>query len=200
MAVSRADFARVPHIPRRWQRMPPAGLLAAATLVAIAAVLPVFYLLVKTLDGGTDAWSIIARVRTAEILGRTGLLVATVTGFSVVLAVPMAWLTTRTTMPFRRATDCRRRTAVGRPKLRDGDDRHRHVRTKGRTPTGARRTVRPRYRTAHLRTPRRNDCAGAHQLSVRIPHGAWEPSFDSIPQWKKRRAAWVTVRSRPCGG
>ena len=82
--------------------MPPAGLLAAATLVAIAAVLPVFYLLVKTLDGGTDAWSIIARVRTAEILGRTGLLVATVTGFSVVLAVPMAWLTTRTTMPFRR--------------------------------------------------------------------------------------------------
>ena len=102
MAVSRAAFARVPHIPRRWQRMPPAGLLAAATLVAIAAVLPVFYLLVKTLDGGTDAWSIIARVRTAEILGRTGLLVATVTGFSVVLAVPMAWLTTRTTMPFRR--------------------------------------------------------------------------------------------------
>ena len=102
MAVSRAAFARVPHMSRRWQRMPPAGLLAAATLVAIAAVLPVFYLLVKTLDGGTDAWSIIARVRTAEILGRTGLLVATVTGFSVVLAVPMAWLTTRTTMPFRR--------------------------------------------------------------------------------------------------
>ena len=103
MAVSRAAFARVPHMPRRWQRMPPAGLLAAATLVAIAAVLPVFYLLVKTLDGGTDAWSIIARVRTAEILGRTGLLVvATVTGFSVVLAVPMAWLTTRSTMPFRR--------------------------------------------------------------------------------------------------
>ena len=102
MAVSRAAFARVPHMPRRWQRMPPAGLLAAATLVAIAAVLPVFYLLVKTLDGGTDAWSIIARVRTAEILGRTGILVATVTGFSVVLAVPMAWLTTRTTMPFRR--------------------------------------------------------------------------------------------------
>ena len=102
MAVSRAAFARVPHMPRRWQRMPPAGLLAAATLVAIAAVLPVFYLLVKTLDGGTDAWSIIARVRTAEILGRTGLLVATVTGFPVVLAVPMAWLTTRTTMPFRR--------------------------------------------------------------------------------------------------
>ncbi len=102
MAVSRAAFARVPHMPQRWQRMPPAGLLAAATLVAIAAVLPVFYLLVKTLDGGTDAWSIIARVRTAEILGRTGLLVATVTGFSVVLAVPMAWLTTRTTMPFRR--------------------------------------------------------------------------------------------------
>ena len=82
--------------------MPPAGLLAAATLVAIAAVLPVFYLVVKTLDGGSEAWSILARVRTAEILGRTGLLIVTVTGFSVLLAVPMAWLTTRTNMPFRR--------------------------------------------------------------------------------------------------
>ncbi len=81
--------------------MPPAGLLAAATLVAIAAVLPVFYLLVKTLDGGTDAWNILARARTAEILGRTGLLIITVTGFSVALAVPMAWLTTRSNMPFR---------------------------------------------------------------------------------------------------
>ena len=82
--------------------MPPAGLVAAATLVAVAAVLPVFYLVVKTLDGGTDAWNILARVRTAEILGRTGLLIVTVTGFSVLLAVPMAWLTTRTNMPFRR--------------------------------------------------------------------------------------------------
>ena len=82
--------------------MPPAGLLAAATLVAIAAVLPVFYLLVKTLDGGSDAWNILARARTAEILGRTGLLIVTVTGFSILLAVPMAWLTTRTNMPFRR--------------------------------------------------------------------------------------------------
>ncbi len=102
MAASRAVFARVPHMPQRWQRMPPAGLLAAATLVAIAAVLPVFYLLVKTLDGGTDAWNILARARTAEILGRTGLLIVTVTGFSVALAVPMAWLTTRTNTPFRR--------------------------------------------------------------------------------------------------
>ncbi len=102
MAASRAVFARVTHIPQPWQRMPPARLLAAATLVAIAAVLPVFYLLVKTLDGGADAWNIIARILTADILGRTGLLIVTVTGFSVALAVPMAWLTTRTTMPFRR--------------------------------------------------------------------------------------------------
>ena len=179
--------------------MPPAGLLAAATLVAIAAVLPVFYLLVKTLDGGTDAWSIIARVRTAEILGRTGLLVATVTGFSVVLAVPMAWLTTRTTMPFRRLL----------------------------TVAAALPLVVPSYVMAmtviDMFGPR-----GALQQALAGPFGldSVPPiyglpgativlvlisypyvfltvrgrSFDSIPQWKKRRAAWVTVRSRPCGG
>ena len=200
MAVSRAAFARVPHIPRRWQRMPPAGLLAAATLVAIAAVLPVFYLLVKTLDGGTDAWSIIARVRTAEILGRTGTSGCYRHGLLSRAGRTHGVVDHKDDDAIPATTDCRRRAAVSSPKLRHGDDSHRYVRTKGRSTTGARRTVRPRYRTAHLRTPRRNDRAGAHQLSVRIPHGAWVRSFDSIPQWKKRRAAWVTVRSRPCGG
>ena len=104
MAASRAALESGPHtyIPRLWQRLPPAGLLAAATLVAIAAVLPICYLIVKTLDGGAEAWSIIARIRTLEILGRTGLLIVAVTGFSILLAVPMAWLTTRTAIPFRR--------------------------------------------------------------------------------------------------
>ena len=82
--------------------MPPTGLVAVAGLVALAAVLPVFYLIIRTLDGGTEAWDIIARARTAQILGRTGLLVVMVTGFSILLAVPMAWLVTRSDLPYRR--------------------------------------------------------------------------------------------------
>ncbi len=66
-------------------------------------MLPLVYLVVRTFDGGGDVWDLLFRQRVAAILGRTILLVATVTAASVALALPLAWLTTRTDLPFRRA-------------------------------------------------------------------------------------------------
>ena len=83
--------------------IPPIWLLISACAVAAALVLSPVYLLVRTLSGGADAWDLLFRIRVLEILGRSLLLVVTVTGASVLLAVPLAWLTVRTDLPLRQA-------------------------------------------------------------------------------------------------
>ncbi len=102
MASGQAILRRVPIVSVRWRGMPPAGLVAAAGLVGLAALLPVLYLLVRTVEGGADAWDVLSRARTVQILGRTALLIITVTGFSALLGVPMAWFVTRTALPYRK--------------------------------------------------------------------------------------------------
>ncbi len=82
---------------------PPAVIWAPALVVGAALLLPLVYLIVRTFDGGGEVWDLLFRQRVAAILGRTILLVITVTGASVALALPLAWLTTRTDLPFRRA-------------------------------------------------------------------------------------------------
>ena len=66
-------------------------------------LLPLVYLVVRTFDAGGDIWDLLFRQRILSILGRTVLLVVTVTGASVILALPLAWLTSRTDLPMRRA-------------------------------------------------------------------------------------------------
>ncbi len=65
-------------------------------------MLPLVYLMLRA--GGADSglWDILVRWRTMEILGRSAMLVAAVTGATVAIAVPIAWLTVRTDMPLRR--------------------------------------------------------------------------------------------------
>ena len=81
---------------------PPAIVWIPATVVAAALVLPPVYLLLRATGAGSEAWEILFRVRILEILGRTLLLVGAVTAASIVLAVPLAWLTVRTDLPLRR--------------------------------------------------------------------------------------------------
>ena len=64
-------------------------------------LLPLVYLVVRTIGAGSDAWDVLFRLRVLEILGRTVLLVAAVTASSIALAVPIAWLTVRTNLPLR---------------------------------------------------------------------------------------------------
>ena len=75
-----------------------------ALLVGSALILPLVYLAIRTFaTGESDVLDLLFRQRVAAILARTVILVISVTLASVILAVPLAWLTTRTDIPFRRA-------------------------------------------------------------------------------------------------
>ncbi|MXY45504.1 MAG: iron ABC transporter permease [Chloroflexi bacterium] len=81
---------------------PPLSTLIPALLVAAAMALPVVYLIVRGASASDQAWDLLFRVRTLETLWRTLLLIGCVTTLSAAIAVPFAWLTTRTDLPFRR--------------------------------------------------------------------------------------------------
>lgn len=65
-------------------------------------VLPVVYLVIRASNAGpAKAWETITEPRTLQLLGRTVMLTLAVTLASVILAVPLAWLTARTDLPWR---------------------------------------------------------------------------------------------------
>ncbi len=82
--------------------LPPAAVLIPALLVGAAMALPVVYLLIRGASASEQAWDLLFRVRTLETLGRTLLLIGCVTALSAAIAVPFAWLTLRSDLPFRR--------------------------------------------------------------------------------------------------
>ncbi len=90
-------MGRGPHASR-----PPAVVWLPAALVAAIVLLPLLYLVLRTLGAGGEVWDLLFRARTLEIVGRTIILVIAVTGVSVAVSLPLAWLTTRTDLPFRR--------------------------------------------------------------------------------------------------
>ena len=65
-------------------------------------LLPIVYLVGRAAGAGETAWEALLRFRTLQTLWRTVALAATVTLTSALLAVPLAWLTTRTDLPLRR--------------------------------------------------------------------------------------------------
>jgi iron(III) transport system permease protein len=66
-------------------------------------LVPITYLVVRTVDAGSDAWGLIFNASTAAILWRSIVLVFFVTIVSVVIGVSIAWLTARTDIPLRRS-------------------------------------------------------------------------------------------------
>ncbi len=94
----------IPYAGRRLASlgMPPAVVLVPALLVGLAMLLPLVYLLIRGAGASDEAWRLLFRVRTLYTLGRTLLLIATVTSASVAIALPLAWLTTRTNLSLRR--------------------------------------------------------------------------------------------------
>jgi len=73
-----------------------------ATLIALAMVAPLAYLVIRGAGASEETWSLLFRARTAELLWRSVVLMATVTTVSVALGVPLAWLTVRSDIPLRR--------------------------------------------------------------------------------------------------
>ena len=86
---------------RARRERPPAAIWAPAALVGMGMIIPLAYLILRTLGAGSEVWDLLFRSRTLDILVRSILLAVTVTGASVAIAVPLAWLTIRTDLPFR---------------------------------------------------------------------------------------------------
>ena len=82
-------------------RRPPALLvLAAAAIVGLISI-PLVYLLVRVVEGGERAWEILFSRALLELVVDTGVLVAAVTGTALAIGLPLAFLTTRTDLPWR---------------------------------------------------------------------------------------------------
>lgn len=90
----------------QWQRPSLSGwrlsLVFGASLVGMLILAVPAYLLLRVTGAGQEAIDTLLQVRTLQILGNTVLLAATVTAASIFLAVPIAYLTTRTDLPGRK--------------------------------------------------------------------------------------------------
>lgn len=70
-----------------------------AGLCASIATLPLVYLVVRAAEAPASAWARLIAPSTWEVIGTTVALAAVVTVGCAVVAVPLAWLTTRTNLP-----------------------------------------------------------------------------------------------------
>jgi len=82
----------------------PTGLTLLSGAIAAVVLSPIVWIVMRVLQVDTDyALSIVARPMTVEILLTSlGLVAAAVTGASICIGVPLAFLTVRTDLPFRR--------------------------------------------------------------------------------------------------
>ena len=77
-------------------------LVAGASLTAVLILIVPVYLIVRTGGAWAEALETLSKPRTLKVLGNTVKLATAVTLSAVTLAVPIAWLTTRTDLPGRR--------------------------------------------------------------------------------------------------
>src|SRR5918995_2620510 len=80
---------------------PPVWILLPAVLVTLFELLPLLYLAARTLDAGESGWRMLLRPRTFEVVVNTAVLAGAVAVSAIAIAVPLAWLTSRTDLPGR---------------------------------------------------------------------------------------------------
>ena len=85
-----------------FERPAPVALLLVGLVVALLSLLPLAYLVIRAAGADDQALAFLLRPRTIETLLSTVALAALVGIGSVVVGVPVAWLTTRTRLPGRR--------------------------------------------------------------------------------------------------
>ncbi len=77
---------------------PPIAITALGVFAALAALLPLGYLLLRLASGFEKAIQELLRIRTLELMGNTLLLTVTVSVSAVVIGFLQAWLTTKTNL------------------------------------------------------------------------------------------------------
>ncbi|MBW6472150.1 MAG: iron ABC transporter permease [Anaerolineaceae bacterium] len=73
-----------------------------AGMIALFAVIPVIYILIRALTGDPELWQRIIQTRLIKLFSNTLLLLLAVTTGTTLLGVSMAWLTERTDVPGRK--------------------------------------------------------------------------------------------------
>ncbi|WP_224332224.1 ABC transporter permease [Haloprofundus halobius] len=82
---------------------PPLGLSLASATVAVLVLLPLVWLVRLAFDVGlAEAAALSLRLQTLEVFANSAALVVAVTAASILVGVPLAYLTVRTDLPFRR--------------------------------------------------------------------------------------------------
>jgi iron(III) transport system permease protein len=71
-------------------------------MVALGLLLPLIYLAVRGFSADEQVWTWLMRVQTLELVGRSLGLAGAVSLAAIILAVPLAWLVTRSDLPGRR--------------------------------------------------------------------------------------------------
>lgn len=94
--------SRAGRASRNRRRHVPAWLYVPAAVIAAAMLLPLVYLLIRAVGAGERALAELLSPGTLRILVNSVQLAVLVTATSIVLAVPLAWLVTRTDLPGRR--------------------------------------------------------------------------------------------------
>lgn len=78
------------------------ALWVPALVVSLLLLLSPAYLVIRSLGAGQEFWDVLLRWRVLELLLRTLLLVGGVTIASIIIALPLAWLTVRSDLPLAR--------------------------------------------------------------------------------------------------
>ena len=90
------------HARSRW-RVGNRQLAQAASLAVVAVVLiPIVYLILGALGAGQEGVDYLIRARTLRIVGNSIALMLSATLFATLIAIPFAWLTSRSDLPWRR--------------------------------------------------------------------------------------------------
>jgi iron(III) transport system permease protein len=88
--------------PSSRARRAPWPLLLGGFVVAVLALLPVAYLVIRALGADVEALDLVLRPRTLVVAASTVALALLVGAGTIAVGVPLAWLTTRTDLPGRR--------------------------------------------------------------------------------------------------
>ncbi|MBA2468824.1 MAG: iron ABC transporter permease [Chloroflexia bacterium] len=81
------------------RRFPPMVFVVPALLVALLMLAPLVYLAIRATDSGSAIPASLFRSRTFDVTRNTALLALSVAVSASLIAVPLAWLTTRTNLP-----------------------------------------------------------------------------------------------------
>ena len=74
-------------------------MIIPAIILVLILALPIIYLSIRTIDATNTAWEMLFSIRSLQTLGRSLLLMVTVTTISGLIALPLAWVTARTDLP-----------------------------------------------------------------------------------------------------